>query len=173
MPQSFSAANQHDDEQDQPLSKSAVKRQMLALQDMGKKMLGLSKSQLASLNLDEEMLDAIEEGHRIKSNEASRRHLQRLGKLLRHRDLDSIQATMDIFDSSSQAHNQHFQKLEYWRDRLLTDDAALVEFVELWPQCEVQLIRQLIRNSRQEAKADKPPASSRKLFRYLRELSQI
>ncbi|GLR63187.1 UPF0307 protein [Marinospirillum insulare] len=159
------------DEQDLPPSKSELKRQMQALQELGKKLLDLTATQLTTLNLDEELLDALEEHKRIKSHEAKRRHLQRIGKLMRSRDSQKIQAAMDIYDSSSSAHAQHFQNLEYWRDRLIAEDSALAEFVELWPECEVQLVRQLIRNTRKEAAADKPPASSRKLFRYMRKLA--
>ncbi len=160
-----------EEEQDFGPSKSELKRQMLALQEIGKKLLELTATQLKTLNLDEALLDALAEYKRIKSHEARRRQLQRIGKLMRSRDSDSIKAAMDIYDSSSAAHNQHFQNLEYWRDRLIAEDAALAEFIELWPECEVQLVRQLIRNTRKEAAADKPPASSRKLFRYLRKLA--
>lgn len=160
-----------EDEQDLPPSKSELKRQMLALQELGKKLLDLTATQLKTLSLDEELLDALAEHKRIKSHEARRRQLQRIGKLMRSRDSESIQAAMDIYDSSSSAHAQHFQNLEYWRDKLIAEDTALAEFVELWPDCEVQLLRQLIRNTRKEAEADKPPASSRKLFRYLRQLA--
>ena len=160
-----------EDEQDLPPSKSELKRQMLALQELGKKLLDLTATQLKTLNLDEELLDALAEHKRIKSHEARRRQLQRIGKLMRSRDSESIQTAMDIYDSSSSAHAQHFQNLEYWRDRLIAEDTALAEFVELWPECEVQLVRQLIRNTRQEIAAEKPPANSRKLFRYLRKLA--
>ena len=166
------AAPEQSQEDNQPPSKSALKRQMLALQDMGKQLLQLNTKQLESLNLDTEMHAALDEYQRIKSHEAKRRHLQRIGKLLRQRDHDSIKSALEIFDSSSAAHNRHFQQLEYWRDRLIAEDNALEEFINLWPNCEIQLLRQLIRNARQELAAAKPPANSRKLFRYLRELAE-
>lgn len=160
-----------EDEQDLGPSKSELKRQMLALQELGKKLLDLTATQLSTLNLDEELLDALAEHKRIKSHEARRRKLKRIGKLLRHSDSATIQSAVDFYDSSSATHAQHFQNLEYWRDRLIAEDAALAEFIELWPECEVQLLRQLIRNTRKEAAAEKPPASSKKLFRYLRQLA--
>lgn len=161
-----------EEEQDFGPSKSELKRQMLALQEVGKSLLELTATQIKTLKLDEELLDALAEYKRIKSHEARRRQLQRIGKLMRSRDSDSIKAAMGIYDSSSAVHNQHFQNLEYWRDRLIADDAAVAEFFELWPDCEIQLLRQMIRNTRQEAAAEKPPASSKKLFRYLRQLAE-
>lgn len=160
-----------EDDQDLPPSRSELKRQMLALQELGKKLLELSETQLKTLSLDDDLLGALAEHKRIKSHEARRRQLQRIGKLMRTRDSETIRAALDIFDSSSTAHAQHFQNLEYWRDRLIADDAAVAEFVELWPECEIQLLRQMIRNTRQEIAAEKPPANSRKLFRYLRKLA--
>ena len=43
--------------------------------------------------------------------------------------------------------------------------------LEAFPGGDRQLLRQLIRQHRREVEADKPPAASRKLFRYLRELA--
>ncbi|SFX01951.1 ribosome biogenesis factor YjgA [Marinospirillum alkaliphilum] len=157
-------------EQDELPSKSELKRQMQALQEVGKKLLELNKNQLKTLQLDEELLEALAEYKRISSHEARRRQLQRIGKLMRSRDHEAIQAAMDIYDAGSETHARHFQQLELWRERLLAEDNALVDFMNEWPACEAQKIRQLIRNARQEQAAGKPPTNSRKLFRYLRDL---
>ena len=78
-----------EDEQDLGPSKSELKRQMLALQELGKKLLDLTTTQIKTLKLDEELLDALAEYKRIKSHEARRRQLQRIGKLMRSRDSES------------------------------------------------------------------------------------
>ncbi len=153
-------------------SKSELKRQMLELQELGKKILALNNKQRASLPLTEELQAALVEHDRIKSHEARRRQLQRIGKLMRSADAPAIQQAVDLFDASSDAYAQHFQQLEHWRERLLDEEAALAEFINAYPECEVQKLRQLIRNARKERDQNKPPASSRKLFRYLRELAE-
>ena len=151
-------------------SKSELKRRMQELQELGQKLLTLNPGQRASLPLTEELQEALVEHGRIKSHEARRRQLQRIGKLMRSADVAAIQKGVELFDASSDAHAQHFQQLELWRERLLNEEAALAEFIDLHPECEAQKLRQLIRNARKEREQDKPPAQARKLFRYLREL---
>jgi ribosome-associated protein len=61
-------------------------------------------------------------------------------------------------------------RLENWRQRLIEDDAALAEFLALHPTFDVQHLRTLIRNARKEAQLNRPPKSSRELFRLLRDV---
>ena len=49
-------------------------------------------------------------------------------------------------------------------------DKALSGVIDRFPQADRQHLRQLVREAQREKKADKPPAASRRLFRYLREL---
>jgi len=166
--------NDHPDEQEQdlPPSKSEVKRQMLQLQELGKQLLSLNKKQLETVPLTEELQDALVEYQRIKSHEARRRQLQRIGKLMRSADHEAIAEAVALFDASSEAYALHFQQLEHWRERLIEDEKALAEFIASWPECEVQKLRQLIRNARKEREEGKPPAQTKKLFRYLREVCE-
>lgn len=59
---------------------------MHALQDLGKRMLDLSNDQLDTLPISETLRSAIEESRRIRQNEAKRRHLQYVGKIIRQED---------------------------------------------------------------------------------------
>ena len=63
-------------------------------------------------------------------------------------------------------------QLERWRDRLVEDDSALAEFIAQFPNSDAQQLRTLIRNTRKEQLAKKPPAHYRALFRMLREIMQ-
>ena len=58
------------------VSKTEVKRQMHALQELGARLTKLNKEQLDKLNLGDSLRNAIDEFHRIKSNGAQKRHLQ-------------------------------------------------------------------------------------------------
>lgn len=156
------------------LSKTEVKRQMQALQDLGAKLTKLNQEQLDKLNLSSRLRSAIDEFHRIKSHGAQKRHLQYVGKVLRTEDADEIEHAIGLFEAGHQAHTQVFHKLERWRDRLITDgNSALQEYVAEYPSADIQHIRQLIRNAQKEQSQNKPPAASRKLFKYLRELAGV
>jgi ribosome-associated protein len=156
------------------VSKTEVKRQMHALQELGAKLTKLNKEQLDKLDLGDSLRNAIDEFHRIKSNGAQKRHLQYIGKIMRTEDADEIEHAVGLFEAGHQAHTQAFHKLERWRDRLINDgNQALQEYVEEYPDADIQHIRQLIRNAQKELKLNKPPAASRKLFKYLRELAGV
>lgn len=156
------------------VSKTEVKRQMHALQELGARLTKLNKEQLDKLNLGDSLRNAIDEFHRIKSNGAQKRHLQYIGKIMRTEDADEIEHAIGLFEAGHQAHTQAFHKLERWRDKLINDgNQALQEYVEEYPDADIQHIRQLIRNAQKELKLNKPPAASRKLFKYLRELAGV
>lgn len=156
------------------VSKTEVKRQMHALQELGARLTKLNKEQLDKLDLGDSLRNAIDEFHRIKSNGAQKRHLQYIGKIMRTEDADEIEHAIGLFEAGHQAHTQAFHKLERWRDKLINDgNQALQEYVEEYPDADIQHIRQLIRNAQKELKLNKPPAASRKLFKYLRELAGV
>ena len=60
-------------------------------------------------------------------------------------------------------------KIERWRDRLIAEEGALTEFLRDMPGVDATEARQLIRNARREAAENKPPKSSRALFRLIRD----
>ncbi|MFW1677968.1 ribosome biogenesis factor YjgA [Pontibacter sp. JAM-7] len=154
------------------VSKTKLKQQMHELQALGTRLVELNAEQLAKLSLDDRLLQAIEEARRIKSNGAMKRHMQFIGKLLRAEDAEQIEQQMGVFEAGKQAHTQLFHKLERWRDRLINEgNDALQSYIDGNPEADVQHLRQLIRNAQKEQAQNKPPASARKLFKYLREVA--
>ncbi|MBU2705468.1 DUF615 domain-containing protein [Zooshikella marina] len=154
-------------------SKSQLKREMHALLALGQRLLELKPDILNQLPLNDRLRQALEEGKRIKSFNAQKRHLQFIGKLMRDQDTEAIIATLDRLDSTSEESARRFHLLERWRDRLIDESTSQESLNELMAQCpevEVQHVRQLIRQAHKEAANNKPPSASRKLFRYLREL---
>ena len=76
-------------------SKSARKREYLALQKLGEELITIRESDLQSMPLDEDLLEAIMETRRIKSHGALRRQKQYIGKLMRHVDPEPIKAALE------------------------------------------------------------------------------
>jgi ribosome-associated protein len=88
-------------------------------------------------------------------------------------DTDIIQHTLDKMDHQSQTYRQHFSQLEDWRDRLITGGMPVIEeFIQQYPEADRQQLRNLQRQANRELEKKKPPAAARKLFSYLRELSE-
>ncbi len=75
-------------------SKSARKREYLALQQLGEELLNLKEPDLLDMQLDEELLEAVLEARHIKAHGALRRQKQYIGKLMRNIDAAPIRAAL-------------------------------------------------------------------------------
>ncbi|MBS3804588.1 MAG: DUF615 domain-containing protein [Oleiphilaceae bacterium] len=158
-------------DEDLPISKSQRKRDMHALQDLGKHLTELRPDQLASLPMSETLRRAIDESRRIKQNEARRRHLQYLGKIIRNEEqLDELIREVEAANAGSDEHTRRLHLAEHWRDRLIAEgDSAVGAFMAYCPETDIQHLRNLVRNASREAQKGAGVTHSRKLFRYLRE----
>lgn len=162
-----------EDDYTEEKSKSQIKREFLALQDLGARLAELKPEMLNRLPINDMLRKALEESPRHTRHIARKRHNQYMGKLLRGHDVDAIMAVLDQFDTSSREYNNRFHQLERWRERLLEEgDEALQELMVEYPDIDSQHVRGLIRQAQQELAREKPPAASRKLFRYLREVAE-
>lgn len=173
MPES-NEDNDQEIEQELAPSKSERKRQMHALQALGESLLELSDKQLQQIPLEEgQLLEAIHECRRIRSNSARKRHLQLIGKLMRTIDPAPIEAALTVIHQPHKDSTAAFHRLEQLRDDVLASGPAGIEkIMGLWPEADRQQLRQLVLQHQREVSGDKPPAASRKLFRYLRELRE-
>lgn len=155
------------------VSKSELKRDMLALQKLGEAIVKLSQGQFDTIPLDDETLaDAIHTARRIKHREGLRRQMQYIGKLMRKLDISAIEAAYQKLQDGRREDARKFHQLEEWRDQLIErGPSATEEVIEKHPHADRQHLRQLIMQSNKEKKLNKPPASSRKLFRYLKDLA--
>ena len=122
------------------VSKTKRKQAMNELQDMGGELVKLGNSRLAELKLPEELLTAVLEAKRITSNGATRRQIQYIGRLMRDVDVAPIKAKLDAWSGNSKAEAARFHRLERWRERLLTDESSLPEFITEYPAADVQQI---------------------------------
>lgn len=157
------------------VSKTEMKRDMLALQELGQAIVGLSEGQLATIPLEDEILaDAIHTARRIKHREGLRRQMQYIGKLMRKIDTEDIAIAYKKLQDGRKQQARQFHDLELWRDKLITSgQAAIQEVLEKFPSADRQHLRQLILQAQKEQSTEKAPAAARKLFRYLRELSEL
>jgi ribosome-associated protein len=162
-----------DFEDEDLISKYQLKRDSQALQDMGGQLVEMPEGQLTKFNLPENLKDAIYEARRLKNREGKRRQLQYIGKLMRTADISFIQETLDRMDHQSQTYRQHFQQLENWRDRIISEGTTAIEaLIEKYPQADRQQLRNLQRQASRELAEKKSTTASRKIFAYLRELSE-
>ena len=157
--------------QDEIVSKTRRKKEMLDLQKVGAELIDLSEFQINNLLLDEKLKNAVLEAKRIKSHGARKRQMLYVGRLMRETDAAPIREQLEAINGSSARLTAAHRRLEAWREKLLADDAALSEFAAAFPGSDVQALRTLIRNTRKEQKEAKPPRSFRELFRLIKECS--
>lgn len=154
----------------EPPSKSQVKRDMTALQDLGQDLTTLSKKQLEKLPLSETLRSALDEYNRLpNSHGAKRRQLQFIGKVMRASNHEEIQAELDKMRTPDHAQVRRAQLIEQWGDRLLEGgEEDISAFVTAWPLAERQALRQIMRNYTKENE-EVARVHRRKLLNYIKE----
>lgn len=163
-------ASDEDFDDDRGPSKSSIKREMHALQDLGEQLVALSPERLAKVPLPEALYEAIREAQRISKHGARRRQLQYVGKLMRNVDPEPIQAMLDVFNGVSKAEVARQHRLERLRSDFLEDEKVVGRIAEDWPEADIQHLRVLRRNALKEREQGKPPRAYREIFRILRDL---
>jgi ribosome-associated protein len=166
---SISPSDEIDDTPETP-SKSQRKRDMAELEDMGEALTGLSEDRIKRMDLPEDLRVAVLEAKRIKSHGARRRQLKYIGKVMRQIDPAPIRAQLDALEGTSRAQTAWTHKIEHWRHRLLSDDAALNALVAEYPDANHPQLRTLIENSQREKALGRIPRSYREIFQVLRKL---
>ncbi len=160
------------DDAAEPQSKTRRKKEMQSLQDLGEQLLALSPSQLEKIPVPAELLAAIVEARRFtRKDEALRRQVQYIGKLMRRVDPEPIRERLDMLrgQSASEIARQH--RLEQLRDALIADEKTVEDIVREWPGADIQRLRVLRRNALKEREQQRPPRAYREIFKVLRELA--
>jgi ribosome-associated protein len=152
-------------------SKSQLKREMTALQELGEELTGLSKDGLRKVPMPEKLDEAVREARRITSHEGRRRQIQYVGKVMRslhESEVAAIRHALDVMKGASDAETAKMHAIERWREQLLKSDEILTDFIRRYPQADPQEGRMLIRNTRREAEQKKPPRYFRELFQWIK-----
>lgn len=160
-------------------SKTAVKTELLDLQDLGLALLELPADRFARIEMDEALREAFRELQRITNLSARKRQASYIGKLLRNEDADAFRKLLSDYQHGKEQASRGFPEIARWRDRLLAEDAALTDWFARYPSPDTRTLRALIRTARKDeaaaqAESDhsgKPLAHARsykELFQYLR-----
>ena len=152
--------------EDRP-SKTELKQESNELQLLGETLTTLSNDQLDQLDLPELMRDALDELSRVGKHEATRRHMQYIGKLMRDIDAAPIRAQLDRWEMGTRANKAAFKASERWRDRLIAEPDALTLFMAEQPTVNREKLNELLVRARLQAAKGEAPAASRQVFRVI------
>lgn len=156
-------------------TRTDLKRESTELQKLGEDLLTLRAELMNRLQLPDKLVEAVAEAKRISNFEGKRRQMQFIGKLMRKLEapmLDAIRTALVAQHTPSALETQTLHQSEIWRDRLLADDDALGQWINLSPQTDSQQLRALIRQARKDALPEKPGLAPRHGRAY-REIFQL
>ena len=167
-----------DDNSQEEISKSALKRESDAKQKLGEKLATLSNKKLEELDLSDQLRHAVDELKRLlkkgsRAHGGMKRQKQYIGKLMRYVEIEPIQAKIDEWENVTNASKDIMHQIEKWRDSIIaTGDDAIEEmyrFLDLSDQSHRQPLRQLHRQANKEQQKKSSPKAARLLYKYLRE----
>ncbi len=105
-------------------SRSAKKRESLALQALGEELANLAPQEVQALNLPPDLAEALALYARLRDHEGRRRQMQYIGRLMREADAEPIRAALDQRKETSAAATAALHRAEQWRERLLAAPEA-------------------------------------------------
>jgi ribosome-associated protein len=105
------------------LSKTRRKRAVEALQALGEALAALPAERLRKIDLPEDLREAIDLYRRMsRQDEARRRQMQYIGRVMRHVDSEPIRAALAEARGNSAAGTARLRRIERLRDTLLDFD---------------------------------------------------
>ena len=159
------------EEEQAPPSKTRRKRAMEALQALGEELVELSSDRLKKIDLPEDLNSAVRMAQRMsRHDEARRRQLQYIGRLMREIDPEPIRHSLATVRGESAEETSKLHRIERLRKDLLADEAALYGIAEAFPSVDLQHLRSLRRAALKEQELGKPPRSYRAIFQLLKEI---
>ena len=165
-------SSEFEEKYDRP-SKTELKRQSDALQDLGHELVDQPRDRVKRVPMPDDVRDAILECQSIKNHEGRRRALQFVGKKMRtlsEEEVAVIVRTIEGWSGASKADTAALHALERRREKLLVDEKALTTLLGEHPELDAQHLRTLIRNARKEQAENKPPKAYREIFQILKDL---
>ena len=151
-------------------SRSMEKREALDVLALAKELVALAPRALERVPLSDALREHVMEARRITANIAHKRQVGFLAKQMRKREdeLPAIRTALEAPKVEHQRAANALHRIEEWRARLLNEgDEAINELLLALPQADRQQLRQLVRQAKQEAEKNKPPAAARALFRVI------
>jgi ribosome-associated protein len=167
------SGDQNDEQGDsweQGASKSARKREAASLQELGVQLSALPDREIDELDLPDNLCTALRDLRRLPTHGAQVRQRQYIGKLMRSIDAEPLLAKLKERKQRHDVEIRHFQKIESWRDRLLTEPEAAAELLEEHPGADRAELARLLEKAAKERVEQRSPSAARELFAFLRRL---
>ena len=151
-------------------SKNAGKREQQALAQLGEQLIALKDDELASMELNEDLLKAVRAAARMKSHGALRRQKLFVGKLLRRIDTEQIRIKLVALGANDRREKKLFAGTERWRDRLVSDGKQALDDFETHVGAPDDELRQLLNDLTMAANERTEKTLKRQVFRRVHDI---
>ena len=154
-------------------SRTQKKKEAHMLQKLGEQLLSLTVEQLNTIEMPDELRDAVLEAREMTSHGAKRRQIKYIGALVRETDPQPIIDALANIQYGDAQKAAVFKQVEKWRDDLREGNSRRIDdILKKCPSAQRQRLTQLTRNARTEYEKETGVKASRALFRYLRKVSE-
>lgn len=153
-----------------PPTKTELKRQAQAVQDLADRLIDAPADVVAGLDLPQKLADAITLARRITSRAALLRQRQFVAKLMRGIDAEPVRVALAAGANAARQEAARFRRAERWRDRLVEEgQAAIAEFAAEFAADSGEL-QKLVAAALAERRSGRAAGAARRLFRRVRDI---
>jgi ribosome-associated protein len=156
-----------DDRTARQISRSKTKRAGDRSATMARTLMELKDSQLAKLDLEEDLRADVTRARKITSHIARRRAERSLAGDLRKYDLAEVDEQLAKLSDGGAADARQFHLAEQWRARLIAEGMAAAAELPGGNDPDDHELPRLIDAAQRERDTGKPPGAARALFRYV------
>lgn len=161
-----------DIDEENSISKSQKKRDMLALQAVGGELVELSNEVLNKLTLPDELRTAVVDAKRIPKSKygGMKRQMQYIGRIMREIDATPIIDQLASLKAPNKKQTALHHLAERWRERVLEDDTALNAFANEFANADRALLAKLVQGAKDDKAKSRPPKNYRLLYTQIHNL---
>jgi ribosome-associated protein len=139
---------------------------------LGVELAALPAELFSRLQVGDELMVALTESRRLRANEAKRRQLQFIGKIMRQMDdeeFERVSAHYAALTDGKRLDTRLLHQAEGWRDALLANDANAKTELERLPAVHAKGALESVAPAQNEAKNGIYGQHTRALFRHIRQ----
>ena len=137
---------------------------------LGEQLVALKDSELVTMELSADLLNAVRAAARMKSHGARRRQKLLIGKLMRQADAEQIRMQLAALGASDRREKKLFAGAERWRDKLVNDNKQALDDFETHIGASDAELRQLLDDLRTAVDDKTEKSLKRQVFRRIHDI---
>ena len=137
---------------------------------LGEQLVALKDSELVTMELSADLLNAVRAAARMKSHGARRRKKLLIGKLMRQANAEQIRVELAALGASDRREKKLFARAERWRDKLVNDNKQALDDFETHIGASDAELRQLLDDLRTAVDDKTEKTLKRQVFRRIHDI---